>query len=211
MKTKLREKEKRKNRRNTTKYPNLKKEFTIKRRREFLETEYVNGVTNKDGEMVIRPLNDEEKEWLDQFYKETLNTSFSKNISFYPIPGTDDMNSREIKEIRQEFLNEDKSINYEKLDDIKFVSKIARKYSLPDETIVNLIKRKEIYDANNAINNDYINNSLRSSCEMKCEEEEDFYIPMGNDSTDNAFEDGVIEYLDYEHRQNMGWDDPEWE
>jgi len=65
-----------KTKRNQTKYPNLKKELTLKSRQDFLETEYVDGVYDKEGKQVIRGLNDEEQEWLNKFYKETLSASF---------------------------------------------------------------------------------------------------------------------------------------
>lgn len=66
-----------KSRRSSTKYPALEKKFTLKSRQEFLDTEYVNGVFNDKGVQVIRGLNEEEKEWLNKFYQETLNASFN--------------------------------------------------------------------------------------------------------------------------------------
>jgi hypothetical protein len=65
------------NRRNQSKYPALEKKFTLKGRQEFIDTEYINGVFDKDGNQVIRGLTDEEKEWLNKFYQEDLNASFN--------------------------------------------------------------------------------------------------------------------------------------
>lgn len=60
-------------RRKQTKYPNLNPGLNLKKRTEVIETDYVNGVRNEKGEMVIRPLNEDEKAWLDKFYKEYIN------------------------------------------------------------------------------------------------------------------------------------------
>ena len=69
-------KRKKRNRRNSSQYPALEKKFTLKSRLEFLDVDYINGVFDKNGNKVIRGLNEEEKEWLNKFYKETLNASF---------------------------------------------------------------------------------------------------------------------------------------
>lgn len=38
-----------------------------------MDTEYINGVVDTDGVRVMRPMTDDEKAWLAQFYKEWLN------------------------------------------------------------------------------------------------------------------------------------------
>jgi hypothetical protein len=38
-----------------------------------MDIHYVNGVKNEHGETVMRSLTEEEKDWLDQFYKEELS------------------------------------------------------------------------------------------------------------------------------------------
>lgn len=57
----------------------MNKKGTYKTRQDFIETDYVNGVYDKDGNMVIRPLNDAEKEYLAQYIAETEHGSFSSN------------------------------------------------------------------------------------------------------------------------------------
>lgn len=57
------------------KYPNLDRSQNTKSRTDYIETEYVNGVKNRHGEEVIRPLNDEEKAWLDKYYGEEVANS----------------------------------------------------------------------------------------------------------------------------------------
>ena len=46
-------------------------------RKEFIETPYLNGVVNAEGERVIRPLTVEEKQLLDQYYKEFVHGTFN--------------------------------------------------------------------------------------------------------------------------------------
>jgi hypothetical protein len=68
------------NRREKEKYPALKKRFNTKIRQDFIESEeYINGVKDAKGELVIRPLNDKEKEFLNRFNAETVVTSFKKD------------------------------------------------------------------------------------------------------------------------------------
>lgn len=60
------------------KFDPLRKNGTLKTRKDFIETDYVNGVRDEDGKMVIRPLTKEEKEWLSQYYQEAENVNFNK-------------------------------------------------------------------------------------------------------------------------------------
>jgi len=45
-------------------------------RQDYIEAEYVNGTYDKDGTMVMRPLNNEEKKFLNSFYEETIGANF---------------------------------------------------------------------------------------------------------------------------------------
>lgn len=77
-----------KNRRSKAKFPALRKELNVKTRADYIEPDYIDGVYNKDGKCVIRPLTEEEKEWLNKFYEESIITSFKKD-------GTDFLDSVE--------------------------------------------------------------------------------------------------------------------
>lgn len=50
--------------------------MNLKSRKEYIETDYVNGVRDAQGKLVIRPLNEKEKQFLNKFYEETINTNF---------------------------------------------------------------------------------------------------------------------------------------
>ena len=45
-------------------------------RQDYIEPDYVNGVVDKDGVQVIRPLNAEEKNFLNSFYEEVIGANF---------------------------------------------------------------------------------------------------------------------------------------
>lgn len=46
-------------------------------RRDAIESSYINGVFNSEGERVIRPLTNEEKNFLDSYYKEFVHGTFN--------------------------------------------------------------------------------------------------------------------------------------
>lgn len=203
----MKTKGKRKSRRNASEFPNLEKEFTLRRRLEFLDTDYVKGVTNKHGELVMRKLTYEEKAWLNQYYKETLNTSFEEDGSFYPIDGADKLSSKDIKTIRNHFISNDKAkvIVDELLSDKKLINDLSIKYNIPEETVINLVRRKEIYDANNKLNSDCYKANMQSTCEIVYDDKvEDFFHPF--ETCTESFEDAANDYLDFKERKDKGWD-----
>ena len=55
-------KEKKESRRSQTPYPALQPKFNLKSRQDYMDTEYVNGVYDKEGNQLIRPLDEKEKE-----------------------------------------------------------------------------------------------------------------------------------------------------
>ena len=59
-------------------YDFLDKKGTTATRQDYIETAYVNGVKNDKGEVVIRPMSPEEKEWLSQFIAETEHGNLNK-------------------------------------------------------------------------------------------------------------------------------------
>ena len=61
------------------KYNHVYPQSTYKHRADLIETRYIKGVYNDDGEQVIRPVDAEALEFMDQFYKETVHLSFNGN------------------------------------------------------------------------------------------------------------------------------------
>jgi len=61
------------------KYSHLYSNSTYAYRRSQIETSYINGVKDDDENVVIRPLNQEELDFLDKFYKESVHNTFDSN------------------------------------------------------------------------------------------------------------------------------------
>lgn len=70
-----------KTRRDRLKRPELKKSYNLKTRRPLIESDYLNGVYSEDGEELIRPATEEEKNWYATFIKETVVCSFDNKKS----------------------------------------------------------------------------------------------------------------------------------
>jgi len=73
---------KKKSVRNSKKRPELDPTMNLKGRQDYMDTDYINGVYDKDGNELIRPMTSKEKDFLAQFYKETLNAD-NRNSKFY--------------------------------------------------------------------------------------------------------------------------------
>lgn len=68
---------KEKKRRDRVKYPNINPNVNLPSRVDYLEGfRYIDGVVDETGKMVIRPLNDSEKAFLDKFEAETVSANF---------------------------------------------------------------------------------------------------------------------------------------
>lgn len=65
--------------RKKNKYNPLNKQGTVKTRQDFIEADYVEGVFDRKGNMVIRPMTQEEIDWLSRFYQETEHSTFQTN------------------------------------------------------------------------------------------------------------------------------------
>lgn len=70
---------KKKTKRSKHKYPSLKRNLNSKVRQEYVDYDYVDGFKNySTGETTIRPLNDEEKQFLEDFNNEYYNASVGR-------------------------------------------------------------------------------------------------------------------------------------
>lgn len=65
--------------RKKTKFPALNKGMNTLARKDFIEVDYINGVYDKNGREVIRPMTEAEKKWLNDFYEETVVTNFLRH------------------------------------------------------------------------------------------------------------------------------------
>ena len=154
----------------------LKKASNTRSRNNVIEAQYIDGVFNKKGELVIRPCTEEEKEWLNQFYEETVVTNFLHGKGMRE-------KSREIKSIihcdeYKKYLELEKAEkNPKKKSEYAEMKKLIRKQNLEIHSEeINTLKEelqdlrekylmfsnpedhKKFYRENNKRNNDLMNN-----------------------------------------------------
>ena len=157
-----------KKKRSDYKYPNLSREVNLKSRQDYIETDYINGIYDNNGNELMRPMTAEEKEWLDTFYGETIVTSSKK---FNPTPETKKLAKRKgkykakaakrKKEIKLKEHENDNKLKYykKKISDIEecldFLRKEAGVLNYKSED------QRSLYKDNNT-RNDCIYNNLKS-------------------------------------------------
>lgn len=71
------ERKQKKNRRKSSKYPALDGNLNLPIRRDYIETDYVNGVYDQNGKQLIRPLTDNERKFYNKFYEEVIVANFT--------------------------------------------------------------------------------------------------------------------------------------
>lgn len=113
----------------------LKRSKNLKHRRYNIETEYIDGVRDQDGNEVMRPLTREEKEFLNKFYKETVNAAPK---DFYP-------DDKDRKYIYEE--------NNARNRDIYTKAKATGKLYVVDPSDLDKVSREDIFE--NAIEHFY--------------------------------------------------------
>lgn len=103
------------------KYNPLNKDGAYGRTRDFIEADYVNGVTDeRTGELVIRPLNAEETEWLSQFYAETEHGNFAKTKEIEEVQDYYDAISTRIRHAKKNGLNTEEVLSLKVLAEEKY-------------------------------------------------------------------------------------------
>lgn len=120
-----------KNRRNQSKYPALDKGLNVSSRYDYIEPEYINGVTNDKGELVIPALDDEAKKFLNQYYEEAVITNF---LHHPEIRRLNDKKNKiivddTVKELQKELkeLKKDKTKNEKRISELKQIIRITKK------------------------------------------------------------------------------------
>ena len=127
-------------RRSKAKYPALQKKYNLKMRRDYIEPDYINGVRDDDGNVVIRPLNDEEKNFLNNFYEEVINANFKHDYELR------DLNDQ-IKELKA--IENPTKAELRKLDCLRL-----QYYQRADEVLLFTDEedQRKIYNENNSRN-----------------------------------------------------------
>ena len=182
---------KKKTRREKSKYPNLQPGLNLKIRKDYIEADYINGVKNENGETVIRALNDEEKEFLDQFYKEYINTN-----------GLNPQDTKEFRDFRKEIKKEIKECTCS--EKLKFLEEELRRC----EEIIEEIREENdvmfsgnedvrgLYEANNSRNRDLYNHrKVRGMLIDLDVESYDKFVSDLIDKSGHDYENVIIEDL----------------
>lgn len=150
-----------------------------------MDTEYINGVRNEDGELVMRPLTDEEKEFLNKFYQETVNANFLHDPELKSL-------HNKIKEVQQ--LDNPTEEDFERLDylNLLYLEKAEEALLYSGEK-----DQKRIYGENNARNRCLYNRSKSSGSLSHIEdtqyndEDESNSIYVCKDSGKNILKDKI--------------------
>lgn len=139
------------------KYDYLNKNGTYRTRKDFIETSYINGVKNENGEEVIRPLTKEERDFLSQFYAETEHGNFKNTAELK-------RQTKKLKSLKRSYKLKAKSEDTQAMErifkDIEAQEKIV--LQLREETncfYVDDEARKDIYDRDNSRRRDIFNTS----------------------------------------------------
>lgn len=179
-----------KTRRQKEKHPNLKKNLNLKARRDYIDTHYIDGVRNEKGEMVIRPMNEEEKKWLDDFYGEHLNASFTEN------PLMDTRSDEERESIKKELKRVKKELNgiQKKINEFQVgINQLEDAKTLLEEEYKELYSmdvKKQVYDENNARNRCLYNHAKKRGKLVKLNQRN--YDDPGVNTLRGYDEDGLL-------------------
>lgn len=128
------------------------KDYTLPSRQHLVEAEYIDGIYDKDGNLAIRGLDEDEKAWLDKFNSEWVNADFYTNEEV--------KSHQEIAEIIAEQENPNKR------DFLLYTYQlIIIEYLKDDVFLQDSIQRKECGKMNNDRNADILNRAItRNEC-----------------------------------------------
>lgn len=166
---------KKKSARSQIKYPALDKKYNLKRRQDYMEPDYINGVKNDDGDLVIRPLNEEEKEFLNKFYEETVNANF--------------LHSDELRDIHNQIkeLEQIENPTEEDLEQHMYLRFLYEQQADDSLLYSGEKQQKKIYGENNARNRDLYNRAKASN----------ILTELNNETYDEC----QNEYINYERKK----------
>lgn len=168
---------KKESKRSKTKFPALNKGVNLSSRKDYIEPDYINGVFGKDGKQVIRPLTDKEKEWLNQYYEETVVTNFYHDKELKTLnkmkksiieDETVELLKKEIKE-----LEKNTNANKKRIKELKEIIHLTKKQNEEtyakdlndiEEELDEMRKEKLFYPDKQDHKQFYNENNARNSC-----------------------------------------------
>lgn len=155
-----------KNKRQLSKYPALDKTYNLKTRTELNDFDYIDGFHDEETGMSIRPLNDKEKEWLNNFQAEYVNAEFQpKKKRVHKKLKKENPKNTNLKKLNKLIMEYVKIINQEiqkaeigtnsQVNIKKTVTKFKKELQSKIKKEFKYIKdfyKKDAYDRNNARN-----------------------------------------------------------
>ena len=199
--------------RNQSQYPALDRRLNLPSRRDFIETDYIDGLYDQDGNTVLRPLNEEEKKFLNDFYEETVGANFLHDEELKRLSKakkkiiedrqilelreslktiTDRKERNRIKQIIKEVKKQNEETYEKELRSIERMMQARRRKVL---LYSNKEEHKQFYKANND-RNVCLFNRLNTSQEIRyCDQDEYDYIAQKTlDAVD--YEDYLIDLIE---------------
>lgn len=165
--------DKKKTKREKELYPDLKAETSTKRRRDFIDNRYYVDGVKYQGKLVIPPLDDETKAYLNQFNKEFYGASFDSKYDYDTVhicqideETADDLRDqlRVLKKKRKKIWS--KSPNTTTEEDRQLARHFTAQIDEIDEFFNKVHPRREMEKANYRRNTDFIN-TVKASNEYK--------------------------------------------
>lgn len=167
-----------------------------------MDTDYINGTFDKDGNLVIRKLNDSELKMLDKFYKETYCTNFDDNNNLYENK-LYHLDSAQLRELKREYKKYDLINSLPLKQRVKLVemdfsrlNELCEEYDIDADDIPSLMPHRFLYDENNSRNHciynksKYLNkmNPLNDEC---YDTTRDFLVGFKNEIEANSFDKNI--------------------
>jgi len=208
------------------KYPALDKSKNLPSRKEFIEPDYVNGVYDEDGNELIRPLTENEKAFINQFYEETIVTNFLHNPELKELNKTkkaiieDDIvkglklelaamkassedNKKDIRDL-SEIIKLTKKQNEEiYVDELRQIENKMRKIRKKTLLYPNKEDHKKFYNENNSRNSCIFNRSKSGYKLEYFDRNESDKILMNMNRSFTLDEDSLIDELERYHWEQM--------
>jgi hypothetical protein len=158
---------KKNNKRTKTKYPGLKQNLNLRSRYEELDQNYLNGVFDENsGEQIIRPLTDDEKDYLNRFNEEYTNANYNHGGKrIHPVKKKESEKNKFLIDVKLDFVEYLKKLNkYIEQSILKNKSKnqIKKSVNAFKKSVLAIINKefknikdtyqKDSYDRNNSRN-----------------------------------------------------------
>ena len=117
--------------RENEKYPALNKGVNLSSRKDYIEPDHIDGIYDQYGNELMRPLTEEEKQWLNNFYSETIVTDFLhhpdlKKLNRLRRSIIEDDTVKTLKEEKKE-LQKDKQANRKRIREISQIISLTKK------------------------------------------------------------------------------------